>query len=91
MAKLEHLLGALSEGRSARREEWESIIRMFVLGETLMCQCGTGRPWRLALNWDEITATDWQLVQDTTSIEQPPARPSHHLRQSSTHMLLGIS
>ena len=67
MAKLEKLLSALLEGHSARREGWEPIVRMFVENGTLMCQCGLGKPWRWALGWDEMIATDWHLIQEVNA------------------------
>jgi hypothetical protein len=62
MAQFETVWPALNKGRRVRREEWESVIRMFVSMDMLMCQNGNSKPWHHALCWDEITATDWQLV-----------------------------
>jgi len=52
----------LTQGRSVRRSDWEPIIRMFVLEDTLVCQCGKSTPWRYSLGWDDIAADDWQLA-----------------------------
>jgi hypothetical protein len=67
MAQFDVVLSALVQGQSVRRDEWEPIIRMFVLRDTLMCQCGDSKPWQYALSWDEITALDWQLIKATSS------------------------
>jgi len=53
---------------------------MFVQNDSLMYQHGTVKPWRCALSWDEIAATDWRLVKvapialqvNQTSTERPP-------------------
>lgn len=68
MAEFQSILPELTQGLSARREQWEPIIRLFVSDDALMCQCGVGKPWRCALSWDEITATDWQLFQGATAL-----------------------
>jgi hypothetical protein len=69
MAQLGTFLSALTEGRSVRRDEWEPVVRMFVAGELLMCQCGNQNPWLHSLTWGEIAASDWQLVQSLASID----------------------
>ena len=69
MAGFTSVLPALAQGASIRRDEWEPIIRMFVLSETLMCQCGAARPWRYSLSWDEIVATDWQLIKNVSAAQ----------------------
>jgi hypothetical protein len=66
MAQFHAVLQALNQGRSVRRDEWEPVIRMFVLRDLLMCQCGTSKPWNHSLGWEEITANDWQLAESTT-------------------------
>jgi len=38
---------------------------MFVQSDSLMYQYGSAKPWRCALSWDEIAATDWQLLKVT--------------------------
>jgi len=63
MAHLDVVLPALGQGRSVQRADWEPIIRMFVSSGMLMCQCGNSKPWRHALGWDDIEASDWQLVR----------------------------
>jgi hypothetical protein len=63
MAQFHAVLPALNQGQSVRREDWEPIIRMFVLRDLLMCQCGTSKPWNHTLGWEDITATDWQLAE----------------------------
>jgi hypothetical protein len=70
MAQLDTLLLALTQGHSVRRDEWEPIIRMFVLNDTLMCQCGNSKPWNHSLTWGEITASDWQLIDVQSVVEQ---------------------
>jgi len=69
MAKFATILPALIEGQSVQRTEWESVVRMFVLDDTLMCQCGNTNPWHHSLTWGEITASDWQLVQVESTAE----------------------
>lgn len=62
MAQLETIVIALARGCSVRRNEWEPVIRMFVDGDLLMCQCNNSKPWQHSLTWDDIAAKDWQLV-----------------------------
>jgi hypothetical protein len=69
MAHFAKVVRALTHGHSIRRDEWEPTIRMFVAGNTLMCQSGHSKPWRCALTWEEIAATDWQLIKT-----KPPVR-----------------
>jgi hypothetical protein len=70
MAQFATILPALTQGQSVRRTEWEPFVRMFVLRDHLMCQCGNTSPWHHSLTWGEITAFDWQLVQVESSDEQ---------------------
>jgi hypothetical protein len=63
MAQIDIVLTALTEGYSVQRRDWEPIIRIFVVSETLMCQCGNSTPWRYCLGWDDFAANDWQLVE----------------------------
>jgi hypothetical protein len=63
MTQLNTVLHALNQGLSVRRDEWEPVIRIFVLRDMLMCQCGSLKPWTHSLGWDEITANDWQLAE----------------------------
>jgi hypothetical protein len=80
MARFDRIVSALIQGQSVRREDWLPDIRVFVHSDSLMYQHGTVKPWRCALSWDEIAATDWQLVKvvpvalqvNQTSIERPP-------------------
>lgn len=69
MALFATILPALMEGESVQRTEWEPIVRMFVLDDTLMCQCGNANPWHHSLTWEEITASDWQLAQTRSTAE----------------------
>jgi hypothetical protein len=64
------ILPALTQGQSVRRTEWEPLVRMFVLRDHLMCQCGSTNPWHHSLTWGEITASDWQPIQAESSDEQ---------------------
>lgn len=63
MAHLNVVLPALGQGHSVQRAGWEPMIRMIVSSGMLMCQCGNSRPLRHALGWDDIEASDWQLVR----------------------------
>jgi hypothetical protein len=67
MAQFGVVLPALAQGQSVRRDGWEPVIRMFVLSELLMCQCGNSKPWLHALTWEDITASDWRPIQATSS------------------------
>jgi hypothetical protein len=67
MAHLDVVLPALGQGLSVQRAGWEPIIRMFVSSGMLMCQCGDSSPWPHAMGWDDIEASDWQLVQTVPS------------------------
>lgn len=70
MSEFATILPALTQGQSVRRTEWEPLVRMFVLRDHLMCQCGNTNPWHHSLTWGEITALDWQLIQAASSDEQ---------------------
>ena len=80
MAKFDKVIAALTQGQSVRRENWDPDVRMFVRSDSLMYQNGVERPWQCALSWDEIAATDWQLLKvapvalqvNQTSTERPP-------------------
>ena len=63
MGQLDAVLHALSKGKSVRRDEWEPCVRMFVTNDILMCQCGNAKPWRHALTWGEISASDWESIR----------------------------
>jgi hypothetical protein len=70
MAQLEVVLPALRQGRSVRRDEWEPLVRMFVLKDALMCQSGNSDPWHHSLTWGELIASDWQLFHHQAAAEQ---------------------
>ena len=70
MAKFDIVLAALNQGQSVRRENWLPDVRLFVKSDSLMYQHGGGQPWRCALSWDEITATDWQLLRSAPIVRQ---------------------
>jgi hypothetical protein len=70
MAQFATILPGLIQGQSVRRTEWEPFVRMFVLRDHLMCQCGDGNPWFHSLTWGEVTALDWQLIHTESSDEQ---------------------
>jgi len=70
MAQFATILPALTQGQSVRRMEWEPFVRMFVLHDHLMCQCGDMNPWHHSLTWGEVTALDWQLIQAESGDEQ---------------------
>jgi hypothetical protein len=73
MALLDAVLHALRQGKSVRRGEWEPYVRMFVVNDILMCQCGEMKPWRHALTWSEICASDWEPIRSTAAV-----RPRNH-------------
>lgn len=75
MAPFVTILPALTQGQSVRRTEWEPFVRMFVLHDQLMCQCGNANPWHHSLTWAEITALDWQPIQTASSDEQGHKAP----------------
>jgi hypothetical protein len=68
MAVFGHVLLALAEGKSIRRNEWEPATKLFVLSECLVCQRGEADIWRYDLSWDEIAANDWQLSGATPEV-----------------------
>ena len=68
MAQIDGVLRGLIQGRSARRDDWEPVIRMFLRSDMLMCQCGESQPWIHALGWDDITASDWHLVEGPSTV-----------------------
>jgi hypothetical protein len=70
MARLDAVLPALTQGRSVRRDEWEPVVRMFVLGDTLMCQSGNASPWHHSLTWGELIASDWRLIRTEADDKQ---------------------
>jgi hypothetical protein len=70
MAQLDEILPALTQGRSVRRDEWEPVVRMFVLKDALMCQSGNSAPWHHSLTWGELIASDWQLIHLQASVKQ---------------------
>jgi hypothetical protein len=71
MAQFDAVLPALMQGQSVRRGEWEPVVRIFVVDDILMCQCGDLSPWLHSLTWCEIIASDWQLVEvASTTVEK---------------------
>jgi hypothetical protein len=68
MAQLNLILPALDRGHSVRRAEWDSVIRMFLSSELLMCQCGNSKPWPHALGWDDLAADDWCVIYNGPTI-----------------------
>ena len=70
MAKFDKVVAALTQGQSVRRENWHPDVRMFVYRDSLMYQNGVEKPWRCALSWDEIAATDWQLLKAASGAQQ---------------------
>jgi len=70
MAKFDKVIAALTQGQSVRRENWDPDVRMFVRSDSLMYQNGVERPWQCALSWDEIAATDWQLLKAVSGAPQ---------------------
>jgi hypothetical protein len=70
MAQFDTILPLLAQGQSVRRMEWEPFVRLFVLHDQLMCQCGNTTPWYHSLTWTEITASDWYPIQVESGVEQ---------------------
>ena len=71
MAKFDKVIAALTQGQSVRRENWQPDVHMFVRNDSLMYQNGVTKPWQCALSWDEIAATDWQLLKAVSGARQP--------------------
>jgi hypothetical protein len=76
MAQFEMIKPALNKGRSVRRDEWEPLTRMFVSGDTLMCQCGLSTPWRHSLSWNELDASDWKVFENLPAIQERSTHPA---------------
>jgi len=70
MAKFDKVIAALTQGQSVRRENWDPDVHMFIRSGSLMYQNGVEKPWRCALSWDEIAATDWRLLKAESDAEQ---------------------
>jgi len=70
MAKFDKVVAALTQGQSVRRENWHPDVHMFVYRDSLMYQQGVEKPWRCALSWDEIAATDWELLKAASGAQQ---------------------
>ena len=79
MAQFEMIKPALNKGRSVRRDEWEPLTRMFVSGDTLMCQCGLSKPWRHSLSWNELDANDWKLFENEPVAQETSTYPTRQL------------
>ena len=73
MAKFDKVIAALTQGQNVRRENWDLDVYMFVRNGSLMYQNGVERPWRCAISWDEIVATDWRLLKAVS--DAPQAQP----------------
>ena len=63
MAKFERALSALTHGQCVRLPNWEPDTRMFVYDGMLVCQRGNCKPYIYDLCWEDIVASDWQLVE----------------------------
>jgi hypothetical protein len=83
MAKFDKVIAALTQGQSVRRENWQPDVHMFVRNDSLMYQNGVGKPWQCALSWDEIAATDWQLLKIVSG-----ARQAAQIAAERPHLLL---
>ena len=68
MARFASVLPALQQGHSIQRSEWEPVNRLFVADNALMWQCGGAKPFRCALTWDELSATDWRHFEDASGL-----------------------
>jgi len=75
MAMFDLVVSALNQGHSVRREDWLPDVRMFVQNDSLMYQHGSVKPWRCALSWNEIAATDWRLVYRISIYNRPHPAP----------------
>jgi hypothetical protein len=69
MTTVDSALTALAEGKHVRRDVWDETTRMFVENGVLVQQA-TGKPYPYDLSWHEINATDWQVVEPTSSHQQ---------------------
>jgi len=76
MAQINAVLHVLSQGKSVRREEWEPYVHMFVLNDILMCQFGDAKPWEHALTWGEISASDWEPMRTTPTVQLTNRTPT---------------
>ncbi len=65
MVKSVEILAALAAGQNVRRSEWEAITRMYVADGVLVCQRGQGKPYAYPLDWSDITANDWHVIEAT--------------------------
>ena len=61
---------ALQSGKQVWRERWDRDSVLFVQGSELMYSC-RGNAARIAssdlLDWHDINATDWQVVEPTST------------------------
>jgi len=78
MAKFDKVIAALTQGQSVRRENWDPDVHMFIRSGSLMYQNGIEKPWRCALSWDEIAATDWQLIKAVFGARQVAQIAAEH-------------
>lgn len=62
------VVSALAAGQSVRRSVWEPITSMSIMDGTTVCQRGTAAPYSYDLNWCEIVAKDWQVIEATSAV-----------------------
>jgi len=85
MAEFDVMLEALAQGHSVLRAGWEPGNRIFVSENALMWQCGTRKPSRCALTWEELSATDWRMYENDPSIHRV------HVGSSPTSQIVSLS
>jgi hypothetical protein len=78
MAKFDKVIAALTQGQNVRRENWDLDVYMFVRNGSLMYQNGVERPWRCAISWDEIAATDWKLIKVESGVRRTAQIATEH-------------
>ena len=59
---------ALEQGRSVRMSKWEAITRLFIQDGEIVCQRGDAAPYKYELNWKEMQAKKWQVIEANPAI-----------------------
>ena len=67
MAQFEMAVDALADGQSIRLPKWDSTTRVYFNDGVLVCQRGEAQPYPYDLNWREIAANNWQVMERATA------------------------
>ena len=67
MAQFEMAVNALADGQSIRLPKWDSTTRVYFNDGVLVCQRGEAQPYPYDLNWHEIAANNWQVMERATA------------------------